>query len=265
VEQKAVKRLRRARREEINRSVLANPNSVIPQLRRLRYSIASTGLSRVLMEAGSRLLSYRPETDRSFDARYGTDTSGRLEPSSLGIADAELRERAIVYLASPEKVTRWMLDNVEVIPHERSFVDLGCGKGRVLLVAAQRPFRSVIGVELSPELSTIARHNLERFPARFRKCQELRVENADATSFDFPDTDLLIHLYHPFEPDITGRALQRLHASILERPRRVTIAYLLYTGAVGPVREVFAAHPWLRETRYEHSLFGNYDWLFFAD
>lgn len=217
------------------------------------------------MDIGSRLLTYKPEADHSFDARYGTDTSGKLEPSTLGIADEGLRERAIVYLASPEKVTRWMLDHVGVDARERSFVDLGCGKGRVLLVAAQRPFRSVVGVELSPELAAIARRNVERSQDRARKCLEIQVHNADATRFDFPNTDLLIHLYHPFQPEITGRVLQQLQASVVDRPRRVTIAYLLYSGAVPSVREVFASHPWLRETRYESSLFGNYDWLFFSN
>jgi len=250
---------------DLGRNVMGNVSTVIPKLRRLRYSIASTGLPRVVMEVGSRLLSYRPEADRAFDTRYGTDTSGKVEPPSLGIADSELRERAILYLPSPEKVTRWMLDHIGIDPRERTFVDLGCGKGRVLLVAAQRPFKRVIGVDLSAELVAIARRNAERFRHRSRRCQDIQVHNADATSFDFPESDLLIHLYHPFEPEITARVLQHLQAAVAAQPRRVTIAYLLYSGAVGPVREVFARHPWLKETRYESSLFGNYDWLFFAN
>lgn len=237
--------------------------NVLSKLRRLRYSIESTGLPRVLMDVGSHVLSYRPEADRSFDSRYGTDTSGKVETARLGIADTELREHAILYLPSPERVTRWMLDNVGVEPRDCSFVDLGCGKGRVLLVAAQRPFQAVIGVDLSPELVAIARRNVEHFADRAR-CGEIRVHSADATSFQFPETDLLIHLYHPFEPEITARLLCHLQSAVSERPRRVTIAYLLYSGALSAVREVFARHSWLSEKRYEPSLFGNYDWLFFS-
>lgn len=33
------------------------------------------------------------------------------------------------------------------------FVDFGCGKGRVVHQAAKRPFRRVIGVEISPDLA----------------------------------------------------------------------------------------------------------------
>jgi SAM-dependent methyltransferase len=235
------------------------------KLRRIRYSIASTGLRRGLADVATLLLAYSPERDDSFDRKFGTDTAGSVPPSKLGIADAAVREQAILYLPSPARVTRWMLDNVGIEHRDFSFVDLGCGKGRVLLVAAEYPFKRVIGVEISAALSEIARKNADRDQSRSRQCAAIDVQNTDATTFDFPETNLLIHLYHPFEPTLTSAVLSHLERSIKARPRKVIVAYLLYAAAVESVEEVFSRFPWLERARYEQSVLGQYNWLFYSN
>lgn len=238
--------------------------NLVPKLKSFRYSAASAGWRRTLMDVASHALAYRADRDRSFDQQFGTDTEGKVEPAALGIEDESRREQAILYLPSPAPVTRWMLEHVGLDHREFSFVDLGCGKGRVILVAAQYPFHRVIGVDISPALTQIARRNVELFPARARRCADVEVRNADVTTFDFPETNVLLHFYHPFGGEVTSAVLARLEESLRARPRRVEVAYLLYSGAVPEVRSVFAHFPWLKEVRYEHSLLGQYDWLFFS-
>jgi SAM-dependent methyltransferase len=245
--------------------VAAARPDLITKLRRIKFSIASTGLRRGLADTATLLLSYSPEHDRAFDTRHGTDTAGSVQPAQLGITDDAVREQAILYLPSPTRVTRWMLDNVGIDHPEFSFVDLGCGKGRVLLVASDYPFRRIVGVEISPELTAIARRNSERYQPASRRCGDISVENVDATRFEFPDTNLLIHLYHPFEPSITTAVLAHLEASLAARPRRIVIAYLLYTAAVEPVEAAFARFGWLTRRRYEQSVLGQYNWLFYSN
>src|ERR1044071_2992417 len=94
-------------------------------------------------------LTYHPERDRSFDRAFGTDTAGSVSPPHLGIADDHARTQAILYLPSPARVTRWMLDHVGIDHRDFSFVDLGCGKAPVVLIASEYPFRQVVGVEIS--------------------------------------------------------------------------------------------------------------------
>jgi SAM-dependent methyltransferase len=144
-------------------------------------------------------------------------------------------------------------------------VDLGCGKGRVVLVAAQFPFQRVVGVDISPDLTEVARRNIQVFPRASTRCRDIEVQNADATRFEFPESNVLLHLYHPFDSEVTAAVLRRLEASVVARPRQVRIAYLLYTSAMPAVREVFSRFAWLRETRCELSLLGHYDWLFFSN
>jgi SAM-dependent methyltransferase len=240
------------------------PTGPVHKLRRVRYSIASTGLRSTLADLASLWLAYDAEQDRSFDDAYGTDTAGSVQPEDLGIDDDDTREHAIRYLPSPTRVTRWMLDNIGVDPAEYSFVDLGCGKGRVILVASERPFQRIIGVEISPELSAIARANVARYTPPTRRCQQVDVVNGDATTVDYPDSNIVLHLYHPFEPEVLRKALANLEVSWKAAPRRVVVAYLLYASAHEAVTNVFSEFGWLRLTRDEESVGGEYNWLFYS-
>ena len=237
------------------------------RLRRIRHSIASSGFRRTLADLAAQALSlpaldYDAGDDPSFDRRFGTETSGSVETTDLGIADAATQSRAIRYLPSPAPVTRWMLRNAGIDPAQYSFVDMGCGKGRVLLLASELPFRKVLGVDISAGLCAIARRNASVFKPGSRS--NIEVLNADATQLDLPDTNLLIHMYHPFDPELTIRVFERLGGALKQTPRKVVVAYLLYTAAVPAVEAAFERIPWLRRSRYEHSVTGQYDWLFFA-
>jgi SAM-dependent methyltransferase len=242
------------------------------KLRRLSYSLASRGLSRTVLDVAGLLIKavgnktgYHAEHDRAFDRRFGTDTAGKVESRELGYADKERQEQAIRYLPSPAGVTRWMLDNIGIDHSQYSFVDLGCGKGRVVLAAAQYPFQSVLGVDLSMALTEVASRNVSIFPASSRKCGDVRILTVDATKVDYPDTNLLLHLYHPFDANLTAAVLRNLEALLAAKPRQVRIAYLLYTAAVPATREAFTRFPWLRETQFVPSLLGHYDWLFYSN
>jgi phosphohistidine swiveling domain-containing protein/SAM-dependent methyltransferase len=232
------------------------------RLRRIRFSFESLGLRRAALELLPRHPAYRPAADRTFDDRHGTDTAGSVEPAQLGIEDHGSLEAAILYLPSPLRVTRWMLDRVAMEPTTTTFVDLGCGKGRVVLVAAQHAFRRVIGIELSSDLVATARANVGRYRPPPDLLAPIEIVHADVTTADLPDGDLLVHLYHPFETSVTESFLRRLEPSAPSR--RITVAYLAYTEAVPRVRAVFERFGWLREARYEQSVRGHYNWLLYS-
>ena len=252
--------------KEVN-SALAQRANAAPRptkLRRLQHSIQSTGLVRALCDAAMNVIGYDAAKDGAFDSRFGTDTTGRLEPDELGIADSEAREQAVLYLPSPPSITRWMLQSIGVKHQDFAFVDLGCGKGRVVLVASEYPFRRVVGVEIADVLVRVARSNVAKYASASR-CTAVEIVCQDATTFAWPADPLVVHLYHPFGSAVTRRVLQQLDASLQQNPRPVVIAYLAYSSAMPDVDAVFAEFPWLQQTRFEQSVSGNYDWLFFAN
>src|SRR6185369_381005 len=83
-----------------------------------------------------------------------------------------------------------------------AFIDVGCGKGLALLMAAAAGYLQVIGLEISPLLCGIANENIERF----RQCRgivyDIRVLNCDATQFDLPHLPCVLYFYNPFKLEL---------------------------------------------------------------
>jgi SAM-dependent methyltransferase len=102
-------------------------------------------------------------------------------------------------------------------------LDYGCGMGRVLVTAARRPYRAVLGVELVPQLAAAARENLRR--ARGLRCPDVRVIEADATSFSLPDEVTVLHFFNPFHGDVLDAVLRKVRESLDRRPRTIHALY----------------------------------------
>src|SRR5206468_4366794 len=94
-----------------------------------------------------------------FDLRHGTDTSG-VEPLwKFRVASPNARF-GFHYKATDEKELLDAITFLDEDPRAFTFVDLGCGKGRPLLIAARLGFARIIGVEFAPELVAVAAGNL---------------------------------------------------------------------------------------------------------
>lgn len=186
------------------------------------------GFWETLKEIILYLLSQKPPDD--FDKKYGVLTSGITESSDAGIADETARSLAVGYVPSREVVIRHILENTTqgLDLKTYTFVDLGCGKGRTLLLAAQLPFKEVIGVELSPMHCEVAESNIARYLSGAKNpalCQSLRVSCINAADFVFPDSDLLIYMYRPFLGPIFKTVADNLRRFQAVTGHRVLIGY----------------------------------------
>jgi SAM-dependent methyltransferase len=186
------------------------------------------GFWETLKEIILYLLSQKPHDD--FDKKYGVMTSGVTESSEAGIVDETARSLAVGYVPTRELVIRHILTNTtqELNLGQYSFIDLGCGKGRTLIVAAQLPFKEVIGVELSPLHCEVAEANIQRYLSDVRNpalCRNVRVSCVNAADFEFPDTNLLIYMYRPFLGPIFKNVADNMRRFQAGTGRRVLIAY----------------------------------------
>jgi SAM-dependent methyltransferase len=157
-------------------------------------------------------------------------TSGITESSDAGIADETARSLAVGYVPTREVVIRHILKNTTkgLDLNEYSFIDLGCGKGRTLIVAAQLPFKEVIGVELSPLHCEVAEANIKRYLSDEKQpalCRNVRISCVNAEDFIFPDSNLLIYMYRPFLGPIFKHVADNLRRFQALTGRRVLIAY----------------------------------------
>lgn len=108
------------------------------------------------------------------------------------------------YSKSPKKVLNRIFENIDYsVPH--SFMDMGCGKGYVMTLAAKHPFENVGGVEYTPELCAVCRKNLD-----ILKLNEVRLFNCDAKEFDgYGDYDIF-YFCNPFDETILAVVAEKI-------------------------------------------------------
>jgi SAM-dependent methyltransferase len=110
-----------------------------------------------------------------------------------------------------------------------TFLDLGSGKGRTLLMASDYPFRRIVGVELLPSLHAIAQENLAKYKSESQRCFALESVCADATVFPLPEDLLVIFLFNPFPESGMWQVMRNLERSLHAYPRP---AYVVYHNAL---------------------------------
>lgn len=158
-----------------------------------------------------------------FDRAYGTDTSGFVAAEKLPEQEAA-RVHAICYAGSQPSLIRRALQSLPPLD-SYTFVDLGCGKGRALLVASEFPFREILGVELSVPLARVANRNAARFARRFPERWPIAVAVADASVFPLPSGNVVLFLYHPFGAALVAQVVAGVEAALAAGHGRIFIVY----------------------------------------
>ena len=106
-------------------------------------------------------------------------------------------------------LARWQMTLSGPSIEDYTFVDLGCGKGRVLMMAVEYPFRSIVGIELNAKLTRIARRNLAKWMRSPRACRAVSVVEGDVLQLPIPDSPVVLFLFNSFEAEIVRRLLDR--------------------------------------------------------
>lgn len=184
---------------------------------------AGTG-QRAKGQAGEGAAEGPPEV-HPFDRRYGVETSGLIWSESLGSGRRSEYWATGYYGVSPSILWQ-MLDRLGLDWPSFTFVDIGCGKGRAMMLALRYPFRRVRGVELSAELAQVAQQNLDRFEADWRLPVPVEVVAGDAVETPLPAGPLLLYLYHPFAAPVMDVLLKRVQAALQAERREIYLMYL---------------------------------------
>lgn len=144
--------------------------------------------------------------DLNFDSLHGVETEGTVW---TGV------EHAIPY--NPVQPRRFRRE-MSLLPIDFSrfaFIDVGCGKGRPLILAREQGFGRIIGIEISEALCGIARQN-----APFAE-----VICVNAADYEFPPQDSVIYMFNPFREPIISKFVARLEESLTSHPRRVWVIH----------------------------------------
>ncbi len=118
-----------------------------------------------------------------------------------------------------------MMANLPIEFDQFTFVDLGSGKGRTLLMASDYPFRKIVGVELIAQLHGAAVENIRVYQSATRRCSQIEAVCEDACQFVFPETPLVLYLFNPLPEAGLRRVLRNLEQSLEQSPRPAWIVY----------------------------------------
>lgn len=163
---------------------------------------------------------------RYFDWRHGVHTTGDLLVPEM---DAVTQDTALAgfYHPSHPRSGRRILSLLPIEDHSRyTFIDMGSGKGLMLLLAAEHPYKAVRGVEFSRKLHAVAADNIEHYTNPRQRCFDVQSVNVDARNYEFPQTPLVIYLFNPFRHELLGQVLKNLDASVAAAPRDVLVVYM---------------------------------------
>jgi SAM-dependent methyltransferase len=151
-------------------------------------------------------------TEHPFDAEFGVRTSGLVAGRHLKSGHKHDRHATAYYGVAPSVfqalVRRWRKSNPTAPLHETTFVDLGAGMGRAVLLASELGFAAAVGVELHPTLARIARGNMRIWRAAGRERGPMRIVEGDAVEFALPAGPVLVFLFNPFGATVLRRLLK---------------------------------------------------------
>ena len=164
--------------------------------------------------------------DQRFDLPRNIRTSGNTLLLSAGIAAEEIHDSELYVPARPAHIRQALRAMPVEDVSDFSYVDLGSGKGRTLFVAAELPFKEIIGVEFSRLLCEQACANVRRFRSWKRGCRHITPVYGNAKDFLFPEGKMVLYLFNPFGAATMRCVLSNLDASLKRNPRHVIIILL---------------------------------------
>jgi SAM-dependent methyltransferase len=157
--------------------------------------------------------------------KYGSNTFAPVELKNLTIVSGDVKQASRY-----EAVSYYMLEHLftafRKLSSSTSIVDLGCGKGRVMMVAAHFGFKRMTGIDFAKEVCEEAKANLIRKEMQFPGIT-WKVINDDVQNYDITPDDSVFFMFNPFDYTVLRNFLRKLDISCDEFPRPV---YFLYAS-----------------------------------
>ncbi len=157
--------------------------------------------------------------------KYGTDTFVPVELKNLTITNGD-QKKASRYEAVSFYMLEKLLSAFQKVSGLTSIIDLGSGKGRVLMVATHFGFTDLTGIDFATELCKQASENMKEKEIEFPNIR-WRILNENVENYDIGSRDSVFFMFNPFTEVVLKRFLEKLDHSCQEFPRSI---YFLYAS-----------------------------------
>ena len=169
-------------------------------------------------------------TPHPFDLQNGVQTSGLIPGRYLKTGHTHDRHSTAYFGVAPSVfhalLKRWQRSRPFARVEQFTFIDVGAGMGRAILLAADYPFRKVIGIELNPVLARIARQNLIARRPEDPDHAPWKILCGDAVGARIPKGPCLVFLFNPFGGAVMRRLLKRWSQVFAKRPGELDLLYV---------------------------------------
>jgi len=188
-----------------------------------RHASNPLSLSRLIWK--NLAFAFSPQgAERRYDRQLGIDTAGYIETAELDLNPDAIR-RGMPYGATPPLIAKFLIEKIAAKARDFTFVDVGSGKGRVLLIAAGIPFRQVVGFEHSAMLNAVAAANIRQFAQAHPDAAPITLATGDAARLPLPDGPLVLFLFNSLGPEAVKDFAAGVKASYLKSPRKIICIY----------------------------------------
>ncbi len=170
--------------------------------------------------------------DIPYDFKLGVDTEGTyLEKSLRRIYNTDYKDSNAY-----GPTTYYALNKIKKLVNFSEndvFLDLGCGKGRVLFFFSNLKLKKIIGIEIDDFLYKSALSNLKRF----RKIvTPIEIHKIDAAKYKFSD-ETIVFMYNPFGSQTTNQVFVNLQKNLKKNPRKIKLLCYVSMG-INPAQNI---------------------------
>lgn len=162
----------------------------------------------------------------TFDAVHGVDTASPVSVPAMEVTGKNYVYASIYFPIDPAILPTALRTLADLSLETFTFIDLGAGKGRALLLASEFPFRRIIGVEFASDLHRTAQQNIERYRSSTQQCRDISAICRDAAEYELPPEPTVIFMFNPFEWPVMSRVLANIERSLAKHPRELFIIYV---------------------------------------
>jgi len=151
-------------------------------------------------------LAFEDPRSRAYDRRFNVETAREEPLGDMGVARDAIDRGNSLY-----RVTwGWLIDkamaHLDIDPKDYTFIDYGSGKGKAMLMASDRPFKSIIGLEYAKRLHEIAVQNCQAYRSAGQRCYSLQPVLTDVLNYTPPAGPIVCFMCNPFD-ETTLRAV----------------------------------------------------------
>ena len=168
------------------------------------HSIRSRGVFPTVRAALKFPFRKRYDRGEDYDAQFTVDTAGS-DPLWTLVDDPAAVWGGSPYQPVDARDLEIALEALSIDFSKYDFIDVGCGKGKALLVASKFGFRTLLGVEFVDALADIAESNLRR-----AGIERYLIARTDARRFSFPNTPTVVFMFHPFAAEVMKPVIANL-------------------------------------------------------